>query len=176
MIFPTHARTSAFLAPVMAVAGELMTPNPVSLDQWATVQDAAAFLAGKGISAAPVIDDAGRPLGVVSSTDIIRYQRNRAKNLLPALEPDERTIPSLTSREDLKLLVRSLLAGQTPVREIMTPTVYRVGVDAPVQEVIETLVNRNIRRLYVIDDSGVLIGVVSATDILRRFGETEAMN
>src|SRR3954453_8006906 len=52
-------------------AADLMTPNPMSIRQSATVSEAATFLAGRGISAAPVIDEAGRPVGVVSSTDIL---------------------------------------------------------------------------------------------------------
>ena len=51
----------------------LMTDNPVSINEHATLQDAAAFLTTRNISAAPVINDAGRPVGVLSRTDIIRF-------------------------------------------------------------------------------------------------------
>src|SRR5690606_26266365 len=43
-------------------AADLMTPSPVSISQHATVKEAAAFLTTRGFSAAPVIDDAGRPV------------------------------------------------------------------------------------------------------------------
>lgn len=170
MILPPHARPSPLLTSV--TAADLMTPSPVSIDHGATVPEAAAFLAGRGISAAPVIDDAGRPLGVVSSTDIVCYQSARARRLLPVLEPDERTTPAFSSREDLKTLVKGLVAGRTSVREIMTPTVFQVGPDAPAREVLETMVSRNIRRVYVVDGGGILVGVISATDILRKLGQT----
>src|SRR5688572_24734083 len=52
-------------------AEDLMTPNPVSIAAQTPVRDAAAFLTARGISAAPVTDAAGRPVGVVSSTDIV---------------------------------------------------------------------------------------------------------
>lgn len=62
-------------APLMVLdartARDLMTANPVSIHQAATVGEAAAFLSGRGISAAPVIDEAGRPVGVVSGTDLL---------------------------------------------------------------------------------------------------------
>lgn len=117
-------------------AAELMTPNPVSIGQDATVLEAAAFLAGRGISAAPVIDKAGRPVGVVSRSDIlVRYH--------------------------------TALAGRTAVRELMTPTVFCVHPDASAPEVVETMVGLGVRRLFVVDDSGVLVGVISALDVLR---------
>jgi CBS domain-containing protein len=116
-------------------AGELMTPNPVSIRQSSTVAEAAAFLSGRGISAAPVIDDAGRPVGVVSRTDILaRYQAVRT--------------------------------DATPVHTVMTPAIFSVRPDTPAMEVIETMVDLGVRRLFVVDESGVLVGVISALDVL----------
>src|SRR5262249_21708562 len=51
-------------------AADLMTPNPVSIRDVATVREAVALLTDKGFSAAPVIDQAGRPIGVLSRADI----------------------------------------------------------------------------------------------------------
>ena len=117
-------------------AAEMMTPNPVSIGHDATVMEAGAFLTGRGISAAPVIDEAGRPVGVVSRSDIlVRYPMASA--------------------------------GRTPVHALMTPTVFCVCLDAPAREVVETMVGLGVRRLFVVDDSGVLVGVISALDVLR---------
>jgi len=52
-------------------AADLLTPNPLSISQNATVKEAVAFLTDKGFSAAPVIDEAGRPVGVLSRADIV---------------------------------------------------------------------------------------------------------
>lgn len=52
-------------------ATDLMTPNPMSIRRRATVSEAVVFLASRRISAAPVIGDAGWPVGVVSSTDLL---------------------------------------------------------------------------------------------------------
>src|SRR5687768_12139587 len=41
-------------------AADLMTPDPKSVRQDATVAEAVAFLTGRGFGAAPVIDEAGR--------------------------------------------------------------------------------------------------------------------
>src|SRR5881392_3820082 len=61
-------------------AGELMTPNLVSIEETATIEDAVAFLTDKGISAAPVIDAAGHPIGVLSRGDIIVHDRAKLQH------------------------------------------------------------------------------------------------
>ena len=124
-----HARTAA----------DLMTPNPVSIGRASSVREAAAFLTARGISAAPVIDDAGRPVGVVSRSDILVHHQAPA--------PD-----------------------RTPVHSVMTPAVFCVRLDTPAAEVIDTMVGLGVRRVFVVDDAGVLIGVVSAFDVLRKLG------
>ena len=50
---------------------DLMTPNPVSVRHGLTVREAATFLAERGIGAAPVVNDAGRAVGVLSRTDVL---------------------------------------------------------------------------------------------------------
>lgn len=118
-------------------AAQLMTPNPVSIGHLSSVREAAAFLTGRGISAAPVIDEAGLPIGVVSRSDILVRQQ-------------------------------AAMMDRMPVHSIMTPAVFCVRLTTPATEVIATMVDLGIRRVFVVDDSGVLVGVVSAFDVLRK--------
>src|SRR5438128_1821807 len=67
-------------------AAELMTPNPVSIRANATVREALALLLDHGYSAAPVIDDAGRPLGVLSRSDLLIHDREVIQHLAPMPE------------------------------------------------------------------------------------------
>src|SRR5206468_12659328 len=76
-------------------AADLMVPNPVSLREDATVHEAVALLTDKGFSGAPVIDEAGRPVGVVSRSDILVHDRETAHYLRPPSEyydPEGRAI------------------------------------------------------------------------------------
>lgn len=50
---------------------DLMAENPVSIRHGITVREAAAFLAERGIGAAPVVNDAGRAVGVLSRSDVL---------------------------------------------------------------------------------------------------------
>ena len=134
-------------------AAELMTTNPQSLRQDATVAEAAAFLSTRGFGAAPVIDEAGRPVGVVSRTDLLHHHGQKAVRLLAA--PPGRGGGG------------SEPATSAPVQDVMTPAVFCVHADTPAAKVVDKMLALNVRRLFVVDDEGVLVGVVSAFDVLR---------
>jgi CBS domain-containing protein len=134
-IFNAH-RVARELVLRPCTAAELMTPNPLSVSRTATVAEAAAFLTRRGISAAPVIDEAGRPLGVVSRSDILARSPAAATCLA--------------------------------VHTAMTPAVFSVRPNTPSAEVVETMMGLGVRRLFVVDGGGVLVGVISAIDVLRK--------
>jgi len=53
------------------------------------------------------------------------------------------------------------------VRDIMTPAVFSVAPDTPAASVVEQLVELKVHRLYVVEEDGTLVGVITALDILR---------
>jgi CBS domain-containing protein len=141
-----------------------MTPNPVSIRQGATVPEAAAFLAVRGISAAPVIDEAGRPVGVVSRTDLLQHHGQGAVSLMGSPEYHER----LERPEFPEAGARGEATNRATVRDVMTPVVFCVGPETPAAKVVEKMLALEVRRLFVVDDDGTLVGVVSAIDVLRK--------
>jgi len=126
-------------------AAELMTRSPVSIRDSASLADALALFTVKAIHAAPVIDQAGHPVGVLSATDILIHEREK---LRAGNGTDDRSV----------------------VRDLMTPAVFSVAPEAPAQRVVQDLVALNVHQLFVVDRAGVLIGVITPTDVLRRFG------
>jgi predicted transcriptional regulator len=149
-------------------AAELMTPNPLSIRQNATVKEAAAFLSDRGISAAPVIDDAGRAVGVLSRTDIVVHYRQEPQFVTEFSEYYERT--ELTTRANEPLPAGFQVENVDPrqVRDIMTPVVLAVSLNDSARTVISQLEDKKVHRLFVLDGSDVLVGVISALDVLRR--------
>jgi len=150
-------------------AADLMSPNPVSIDATATVGEAVAMLVDRGFHAAPVIDEAGRPVGVLSAGDILRHDREYNRHL-------ER-VPQFYSVSELRLPTGERVPGsgfqveavdRTPVRDIMTPAVFSVPRTAAPDLVIREMTNLNVHRLFVVDPDGVLVGVITSRDILRR--------
>ena len=143
-------------------AADLMSPNPVSLRSAATVQEAVAMLTDRGYSAAPVIDAAGRPVGVLSRTDLLVHEREQGRHATLAREADLET-PMFPVREGFSVEV----ADPTRVRDIMTPAVFTVGLHAPAREAVEQMLALKVHQLFVVDREGALVGVVSALDVLR---------
>ena len=60
---------------------------------------------------------------------------------------------------------------RTPVCDIMTPVVFVVRPDAPANEVFNQLASLRVHRLFVVDECGILVGVVSALDVISALAE-----
>jgi len=127
-----------------------------------TVHEAVAFLVDRGISGAPVIDDAGRPIGVLSQTDLLIHDREEVQHVAPP-EVDYGS-PLPRSWWDKFQIER---VDTTSVKDLMTPAVFCVTVDTPAWGVIEQMRELNVHRLFVVDSLGILVGVVTAMDIVR---------
>lgn len=148
-------------------AADLMTSNPISLPEAASLHEALVLFSEKRFSAAPVIDESGRPVGVLSQSDIIVHDREKV-----AYVPE---VPEFYSKEDLATSAGERLRGfqveqvdTTCVGDLMTPAVFSIRTDTPCEKVIEQMLALNVHRLFVVDNDDVLIGVISATDIVRK--------
>jgi CBS-domain-containing membrane protein len=147
-------------------AADLMMANPMSIRANATVREAIATLTDHAFSAAPVIDEAGRPLGVVSRADILIHDREKGAKL-GAAAYYERADLRTNAGERLGNGFHVEAVDTALVRDIMTPVVYSVAPDAPAAKVVEQLVALAVHRLYVVEADGTLVGVISALDVLR---------
>jgi CBS domain-containing protein len=142
-------------------AADLMVPRPVSVRADATVAEALDLLIDKGFSAAPVIDEAGRPVGVLSRSDLLIHDRERRRS----------GVPDYYSHSDLSMAGAS--PGPRPeadarvrVADLMTPAIFTVLPEAPVHRVVSDMLALRVHRLFVSDKNGVLVGVISALDVL----------
>jgi CBS domain-containing protein len=116
-----------------------------------------------------VIDDAGRPVGVVSRTDLLVHEREQGGCLTPADWYDEAELTrNFTETDPTGMHLQRIDA--TRVRDIMTPVVFSVAPDTTADKVVEQMVALNVHRLFVVDADEVLVGVVSALDVLRFLG------
>jgi CBS domain-containing protein len=149
-------------------AADLMTPNPVSLEANALVGEAIALLVDRGISAAPVIDDAGRPIGVLSRSDILVH--DRACSERPGTDADYYHRAELTTRTGERLPggFQVERVDRATVRDLMTPAVFAVAPESSAAEVVREMLALKVHRLFVVDTFGVLLGVISALDVLKR--------
>src|SRR5262245_55378912 len=143
---PSPATSAPMILPALTAA-ELMTPNPVSIRDTATVAEALALLTDRGLGAAPVIDEAGHAVGVLSQTDLLIHERGvREKALAAAAGP----------------------ADPARVRDVMTPGIFSAAPHATARSVVEQLLALKVHRLFVVDEHGVIVGVIRVEDVLRQ--------
>lgn len=145
-------------------AGELMSANPISLERDASVHEAIALMTDRNFDAAPVIDEKGRAIGVVTVTDILVHDREYARYLKTG---------DMTARSDARVHTRLPdnvgieVVDRTRVDSIMTPAVFTVMPETPAPEVVRKMLELKVHHLFVADRDGTLVGVISACDILR---------
>jgi len=158
-----HTRPVPAMAHNAKTAADLMTPNPLAIRSTMSVLDAANFLALRGMIAAPVIDEVGRHVGILRSSDIRRHQARSAAPRAGSQEyPASPTWPGyseIAPGHDAKRPVT--------VSEIMTRESCCVRLETPAVEVLEKFLALQVRRLFVVDGLGVLVGAVSTHDMLR---------
>lgn len=131
----------------LSTAAELMTRNPLSFSKNTPIHKASALLDFNELEAAPVVDQYARPEGIVTKAACAAWQ-----------EYCVRSSPQGFTSEHF---------DETTVAEITNPAVETVHEHDPSRDVIEKLIRQRLRRLYVVNDDGELIGVVSTADVLR---------
>lgn len=123
--------------------GDLMQVDVVSVRPDATIKDTVSVLATAHVSGLPVVDQEGRMVGVISTTDIIAAE---------AAVDNEKG--------------RTVLFTQTSVRDVMGPRPYTIGPAAEVREAARHMHYAGVHRLFVTTEDR-LLGVISTTDIVR---------
>jgi CBS domain-containing protein len=165
----------------------IMRTNVVTVGVDDTTRALARLLSDSEISGAPVLDGAGRVVGVASATDLVRLAADDVELSLSAItlrpvvesipDPDEEfpdTDPFGFFLPEDSPFQGSEIFDQLPeaafdtvkVGEIMTPVSFSVEPDMPVPELCEFLVRGRIHRALVVAD-GQLLGIVTSHDVLR---------
>ena len=150
-------------------AADLMTVNPVSLHDKASVAEAVALFTDKGFNVAPVIDDFGRPVGVLSSSDIVVHDREKVAYLAPAESTGHEGVTTKAG-EPPGQGFQVEKTDPTRIRDMMTPTVFAVTAESSAAGVVAKIVELGVHHLFVVNRDGVLVGVISSLDVLRKLG------
>jgi CBS domain-containing protein len=126
----------------MTVA-ELMQRKVTTILGEATVGEAIEAMADGHFSGMPVVDGAGRMIGVVSTSDVLTAEA----------EADDAP-------------ARRAVLEHTAVRDIMTPRPFTVRPDEDVREAARQMLYGDVHRLFVAEGDRV-VGIISTTDIVR---------
>jgi len=145
------------------VAADLMVPQVVSISATASVQDAVALLTERNISAVPVVDRAGQPVGVLSRSDIVAHDCAGYEYLQPG--PHSEAVTRVQPKRSRDGCIEK--GSNTHVRDIMTPVLFSVAPETPANTVVDALLSLSVHRLFVTNRDGAVVGVISAVDILK---------
>ena len=131
-------------------AEDIMSTTVLSLYQEAPLDEAVQLFIDNNVSAVPVLDDAGKAVGVFTKTDLARFEGER------------RGLPS----EEKRPKVAKGKKGKDFVKTWMTPFVMTVKPDASLPAIARTMVKNGLHHIFV--KSGPdLIGIISTFDVLR---------
>ncbi len=148
-------------------AKDVMNPHIIFVPVDWTIEELAQFFVDKAITGAPVTDEHGKLVGVVSTTDIARHD-GLSETRLRADEPHDYYLHGWEGRLAPEELT-SFHIEQPPqgtVREIMTPMVFKVDEHTPVKEIADTMITGRIHRLLVTHGDKI-VGIVTTMDMLK---------
>jgi CBS domain-containing protein len=138
---------------------DVMSTHVIAAREHATFKELAAMLHDQRVSAFPVVDEDNKVIGIVSETDLL------AKEALEGTVPE--TLQSLPNQRE-----RSRVSGLIAA-ELMTRPAVTIGPDAPVSHAARLMYNKRVKRLPVVGDDGVLIGIVSRSDVLSVYSKPD---
>ena len=144
-------------------AADVMTTEVITVGEDASVQDAAKLMAGRGISAVPVVDRERRVIGMVSEGDLLhRAETGTERRRSWWLE-----MVAATNR----LAAEYVKSHSASVNDVMTRDVISVTEETTVADIAILLETNRFKRVPVLRD-GKLVGIVSRANLVRALAMT----
>jgi len=132
------------------LVSERMTREPTTISRDTPVPDALKLMRDRKVRRLPVIDDKGRPIGIVSEKDLLYASPSPATTL--------------------SIYEMQYLLSKIPVKEVMTSRLITVADDATLEEAACLMIDNQIGGLPVIHGDR-LAGIITETDIFKIFLE-----
>ena len=160
-------------------ARDLMVTDVQTLAADASIEEAIEVFEEYHISGAPVVDSAGRLLGVLTASDIARREHVSDGKLQASGGEYYLTNPLDDARgegiwdEDDYFSQADYspeTLGEEKVRDWMSPNIVSVVPETPLKEVCEVMVRETIHRVLVVE-SGTVKGIISSFDLVRYLAE-----
>ncbi|MFG3527225.1 CBS domain-containing protein [Streptomyces sp. NPDC047917] len=132
---------------------DVMTHMAVAIGREASYKEIVELMHQWKVSAVPVLEGEGRVVGVVSEADLLPKEEFRQDD------------PELPGRpEEAASKANAVLAG-----DLMSSPAVTVHPGATLAEAARIMARKRVKRLPVVNDLGMLEGVVSRSDLLKVF-------
>lgn len=140
-------------------ARDVMVSPVITVKPGASVKEVAQILLKNHVSALPVVDDAGRLVGLVSEGDLMRRadlgtERHRAWWLAALFAEEE------------ALAAEYVKAHSRKVSDVMTKRVITAAPDTSLNEIAGLLERHSIKRVPIVSN-GALVGIVSRANLIQ---------
>lgn len=150
--------------PKTRLAREIMAREVVTLTPDMPVSEAAKVLSENRIGGAPVVDSEGKLMGIISESDLI-------------VQDVRLHFPTYISFLDSYIYLESLTKFEAQLKkavgarvsDVMTIDVVTVSGDATVEDIATLMVDKDIDRIPVVDNSSV-VGIVTKGNIVQTLG------
>lgn len=140
-------------------ARDVMVSPVVTVGKSAIVRDVAKLLLEKRISAVPVVDDAGKVVGIVTEGDLIhRAEAGTERH-------DSWWLRFLT--DNATFAADYVKSHAMKVEDVMTSDVITVSPETPLHEIAMLLEERRIKRVPIVNKDGNLVGIVSRANLIQ---------
>jgi CBS-domain-containing membrane protein len=148
----------ATMKPLAALtAADLMSRDVVVIPRHLSLRTAAQVLSQARVGGAPVIDERGRCVGVLSATDFLHRAREEPDPLCPGRAA---CVCADWQMVDLDLLPPDAVAGY------MTPDPVTAPATTSVRDLARMMLDAHIHRVIIVDEHDRPVGIVSSTDVL----------
>jgi CBS domain-containing protein len=148
---------------VAALVRDIMQTDPVTVRPDDSLEVVLETLRRHQLPGVPVVDDAGRPVGIVTESDLVLADESQELHLPHYFE----LFGGLVFIEPLKRFEDRLRkAFAATAEDLMTRDPDTISPDATVQEAAHLISRRGHNRLPVVEH-GRLVGVVTRVDVLE---------
>ncbi|MEL5955926.1 CBS domain-containing protein [Streptomyces sp. CLV115] len=131
---------------------DVMTHTAVAIGREASYKEIVELMHQWKVSAVPVLEGEGRVVGVVSEADLLPKEEFRQED------------PELPGRPEEASKANAVSAG-----DLMSSPAVTVHPGATLAEAARIMARKRVKRLPVVNDLGMLEGVVSRSDLLKVF-------
>ncbi|MEU1168777.1 CBS domain-containing protein [Streptomyces sp. NPDC005921] len=144
------------------IVSDVMTTTVVSVGRGAPFKEIVRLMRDWRVSALPVVEGEGRVVGVVSEADLLRREEFRDAEEGRVRDTEE-------VRDGQEVRDAAAEAGAPTAGGLMTAPALTVRPGATLSQAARIMARGGVKRLPVVDEVGVLQGVVSRADLLKVF-------
>lgn len=145
-----------------SIIEQIMKRDVYTLPENATVLEAMQLLVNNHISAAPLVDAAGKPTGFISDGDIMRYLSKRGQMIMDPVVMIVQTVDAYSDHKDYAHKLEHLMGMKAS--DIGAKGIIGVSVHADLPEICRVLGENHLKKVPVLED-GVIVGVINRSDI-----------